>query len=305
MGGTSWSDSDWQQHSTNNAGKSQKQIFTQTKTVAELDPKNWTVRESCDSANHPNSTPVMVVVDHTGSMGHLAVTLVKTGTGTLFNELLKRQPISDPQLAVASVGDAVANGPDDAFQMTQFESDIEVALQTEKIHLAGGGGGNGFESYEFGFYAAARRVKSDAFIKRQKKGYLFVIGDDGPYDGGVRAQLIEAVFGDKLERDITWAELIAEVKRTWHPYFLMVAQGDTFGKHLQNEWETILGENAIVLQDVNSMAEVIVSLIEVNEGRDVQQVAQSWGGDKSLVVAKALSGLPANRGTQQRGLTQL
>jgi hypothetical protein len=49
------------------------------------------------------------------------------------------------------------------------------------------------------------------------------------------------------------------------------------------------------LKDYRRLAEVVVSAIEVNEGRDRDTVANSWSGDTSVVVAHALRTQPAGR----------
>jgi hypothetical protein len=49
----------------------------------------------------------------------------------------------------------------------------------------------------------------------------------------------------------------------------------------------------IGLKDHRKMSEVIISTIEVIEGRDKDAVAHSWSGDTSLVVREAIKGLTA------------
>jgi hypothetical protein len=61
-------------------------------------------------------------------------------------------------------------------------------------------------------------------------------------------------------------------------------------------WTDLLGENVLRLSDHTKLAEVIVSAIEVIQGRDVGSVAKSWSGSTAVVVSHALRNLPANRG---------
>ena len=58
---------------------------------------------------------------------------------------------------------------------------------------------------------------------------------------------------------------------------------------VKDAWVKYLGQNVIVLKDYSKLAEVIVSIMEVNEGKDVEEVASSWDGDTSLVVRSAVS----------------
>ncbi len=59
------------------------------------------------------------------------------------------------------------------------------------------------------------------------------------------------------------------------------------------KWASVLGQHVLRLSDYTKLAEVVVSAIEVNEGRDSASVAASWSGDTSLVVARAVGNLPA------------
>jgi hypothetical protein len=53
----------------------------------------------------------------------------------------------------------------------------------------------------------------------------------------------------------------------------------------------LLGQRVIGLSDHTKLAEVIVSAIEVNEGRDRDAVAKSWGKDTARVVRRAVGAL--------------
>jgi hypothetical protein len=56
------------------------------------------------------------------------------------------------------------------------------------------------------------------------------------------------------------------------------------------------------LKDYRRLAEVVVSAIEVNEGRDRDTVARSWSGDTSAVVAHALRTQPVGRAQALLGM---
>jgi hypothetical protein len=60
---------------------------------------------------------------------------------------------------------------------------------------------------------------------------------------------------------------------------------------VKRSWQQVLGQMAVPLSDISKMSEVIVSLIEVIEGRDADVVATSWSGSTALVVGKALEGV--------------
>jgi hypothetical protein len=92
---------------------------------AALNPAKIKMRESRDSDDNLPSTPIIVGIDVTGSMGVLAETLVKRGLKPLFEEILDRKPVTDPHVMAMAIGDAWCDRA--PLQVTQFEADISVA----------------------------------------------------------------------------------------------------------------------------------------------------------------------------------
>ena len=291
MGYTRWDDSDWKSYSATTSAKPAAAIFTSRSLHDDLNPKDVVMRESRDSDLNPMSNAIIVAVDVTGSMGRLADYFIKTGLGTLFTEILDRKPVTDPHLMFMAVGDAYCDST--PLQVSQFEADISIAKQLEKVYVEKGGGGNGFESYELPWYFAAYHTSIDCFEKRNKKGYLFTLGDEETSHGAIRDQ-IERHIGDTLEADIPLKDLYELVSKMYNVYHIMVAEGDHMQYHRArtvDKWTDLMGERAILLTDHKALSEVIVSIIEVNEGTDAATVAASWSGNTSLVVSKAISGL--------------
>ena len=295
MGSSTWNDDDWSAHTTRTASKPREEIFKSYGINADLDPKNFKVRESCDSAANPNSTPIQVYCDVTGSMGELSELLVKTGLGILFSEIRERKPVPDPHILVGAIGDSYSDRA--PIQVSQFEADIRIAEQLEKIYLEGNGGNNRHESYQFAHYVAAFRTKIDSWNKRQKKGYLFTIGDEPPQPT-LTAEHILKFTGDVVQADMTAAELVEVASRMWHCYHIVIEQGAhvrMFGiDAVIKPWRELLGQNAVVLSDTNALAELVVSIIEINEGADLATVTKSWGGGTDVVIRDALNGLTAS-----------
>lgn len=294
MGSGSWSPTDWTNYSTKTQTKTQSQVFSQRSLHKDMDPNGVAIRESRDSDDHPESNAIIIALDETGSMGYIPEKLCKTGLGTLVEETLSRQPVKDPQIMFIFMGDAYTdNSP---LQVGQFESDISMTQWLEKGFLEGNGGGNGGESYLFPWYFAAMHTSIDCFEKRQKKGYLFTIGDENCHAVLTKDQ-IKRITGDDVERDYTSQELLTLAQRTYHVYHIMITESGSCDAVVQRNWRQLLGERAIALSDYTKLPELIVSTIQINSGSDVQSVVSSWSGNTSLVIADAVKGLAATSDT--------
>ena len=294
MGNARWSADQWSGYAASVAAKPQAAVFTSTGMNSELDPSRIAFRESRDSDANPNSTPIILGLDVTGSMGHLAHQLVRSGANTVMTELLDRRPITDPHLAVMGIGDAKCDTA--PLQVSQFEADVRIAQQTERIWIEGCGGGNGEESYTLPWLFAATKIKADAIEKRGRKGYLFTVGDDGP-PAVVRRQDAKRFLDVDLEADITTQQLLTMVERDWHVFHLMVVKGSTMSNRVSDAWKNVLGSRALPLSDPDALPEVVISTIQTIEGADASTVAKTWSGQKALVVRDAIAGLvPTDNG---------
>jgi hypothetical protein len=292
MGHARWSADDWTAYASATAGKATDEIFAARKMKDEFNPAKITVRESRDSIANPNSNAIIIACDVTGSMGSLADNLVRRGIGTAFEEILKRLPVTDPHLMVMGVGDVVYDSA--PLQATQFEADIRIAAQLEEIYIEHGGGGNMWESYNLPWYFAAQKTSIDCLEKRGKKGYLFTVGDEQVPEALTRAQVKKVLNLDLQMEKIENRDLLTMVGRYYEVFHLMVEEGSHYqvcGDKVKRGWQDLLGQRAIPLADHTKLAEVIVSTIEVCEGRDKRAVAASWDRKTSLVVARAVGNL--------------
>lgn len=291
MGSGSFNPAAYRSFTTASAHKSTDDIYTSRTIHSDLNPRGVLIRESRDSADNPNSTPIIVGIDVTGSMGMLADVIARKGLGTLFTEILESKPITDPHVMFMAIGDA--NCDSAPLQVSQFEADNRIVEQLTKIFIEHGGGGNCFESYNFPWYFAARHTDHDSIIKRGKRGYLFTIGDEeAPKD--LTATQIERFCGDRIERPISTKEMLAEAQRKYDVFHIMVEEGSHFHGHrdaVMDGWRGLLGQRAILLSDHTKLAETIVSAIEVTEGRSAEEATRKFG----KVVLDAVQSLPRNR----------
>lgn len=300
MGGGSWTAQDWGSFSSAKvSGKSTAHIYTAKKMTNEYSPKN-VMRESCDSTEHPNSTPIILGLDVTGSMSSILQVMAEK-LGVVMTEVYSRNPVTDPQILFAAVGDSVYD--DYPLQVTQFESDIRIAEQLTKVYFERGGGGNGFESYPLIWYFAANHTKCDNYIKRNKKGFLFTFGDDG-YPSELTKTEIREIFGDTVEKNIPVEDILTQVNRQFEVYHFCMVQGGSHRDSDYRKWQELLGERAIKIKDYTKIPEIIVSILETYTGKAKEEIINSWDGSTSLAVADALSGLTVKTGNGDNDLVE-
>lgn len=299
MGGGSWTSNDWDNFkSTATVNQSTGQAYSRAQIFSssinpQFDPKNIKVRESFDSPDNPNSTPVIVALDVTGSMGDIPDALVRDGLGTMATEILTRKPVSDPHIMFMAIGDAYCDSA--PLQVTQFEADVRIAEQLKELYLEGGGGGNGSESYHLGWYFAATKTAIDSFDKRGTKGYLFTIGDDNASPQGLIRGHAKSVFGEDLKEDIPLKDLLKMVEERYDVFHLHIDHG-YHNDRVIDSWKQLLGERALVVTDYTKVPEVIVSTLEVMAGKPALDVAATWSGNTALVVQNAIKDLTPTKG---------
>lgn len=215
------------------------------------------IRESRDSAEHPESLPIIVVFDVTGSMGTIPM-IVQKGLCELMGAIKKIVP--DPQILVGAVGDSFT----DKFpiQVGQFESDNRIDDTLRSIILEGNGGGQKKESYGLAHYFAADHTSTDHYEKRGKRGFLFTMGDEAPYDV-VTANEVSRLFGVAVPRIVeSLASIIKRANERWKIHHLHSADG-SYGIELGvvEPWQDLLGRNLHVLYDSSRIVTVISDII--------------------------------------------
>ena len=256
-----------------------KQVFKQTTIKPIFDPKGVMLRESRDSEVNPNSNAIILGLDVTGSMGIVAEKIATEGLGKLVDGILTRKPVDDPHVMVMAIGDAFCDlAP---LQVSQFEADIRIAEQLKELWLEGGGGGNAFESYDIPWYFAGKRTAIDCFEKRGKKGYLFTIGDEPPPPQGLTSQQINSIFNGGEEKSYSSEEMLELAQEKYNVFHIICEQGShcSYNQSRDNtiaKWRNLLGKKAILLSDYDYISEVIISVMEVNEGADPESVINSW-----------------------------
>ena len=262
-----------------------------------LDPMGVTFRESRDSDEHPNSTAIAVLFDVTGSMGSIPVTLQKK-LPELLGLLLRKNYVSDPQILFGGLGDATCDQV--PLQVGQFESDNRMDENLENIFLEGGGGGQQTESYELGMYFIARHTATDCWEKHGRKGYLFIIGDEMAYPR-VNSREVSNLIGDGLREDIAVAEMVKEVSKRYHVFYVL-PKGASYGGNptILAFWRKLLGQNVLELDDSEAVCETIALAIGMMEGTiglraGIDDLRDCNASEATLTtVSNALANLPVS-----------
>jgi len=223
-----------------------EEVFHQRSIHPLMDPKGVRARESRDSTDHPNSLGVVFALDVTGSMGDIPRLLAREQLPD-FMQILTACKIPDPQLLFVAVGDATSDRA--PLQVGQFESTAKLMDQwLTWTYLEGGGGGSNEESYELALYFLALHTEMDCMVKRKKRGYLFMTGDEKPYPVLSR-HIVETVIGDRLDEDLAIEEILAEVQKSFIPFFVIPDEARRTTQGAEEAWRRLLGDHVLCLDD--------------------------------------------------------
>lgn len=241
------------------ASKSVNEIFKQNeerRAHKSMNPNGIDFREARDSEVHPNSFPIILGLDVTGSMGHIPHDLIKDGLPKLMGGIIQNG-VPDASLLFLGIGDHECDSY--PLQVGQFESgDDELDMWLTRTYIESGGGGNAGESYLLAWYFAAFHTRTDAFEKRNQKGILITIGDE-PNLKSLPASAIKEIMGNG-QQTYTEAALLAEAKKQYEVFHINVTHS---GRALQAEkgWKELLGENCISVKDYKTIPEVLKNLV--------------------------------------------
>lgn len=268
-----------------------------------LDPKIVAkngVIESRDNPDHPNSVPIILGVDQTGSMGRIPRVFQEKLAG-IFDLIMLRGYIEDPQISIAAYGDTHADPIRTTVQFSNFESDNRVDEALDNLLLYGHGGGNGGETMT-GIWYMMNKVVSDAWEKRNKKGYAFFVADEIALD--LLPEHVKGFVGDgEPVGPITAVELAKSIQEKWEVYILLI---DNVAAKIQKSEEfytNLFGkQNVLVLEDADAVAETVALAIGVREGTVDLDEAED---DLKSVGSNELAVRTSVKAVQNAGLANL
>lgn len=268
MGGGSWTTSSFTSYCTTTRGIDASNIsldgtITSALNVQDvykartldpiLSPMN-VMRECRDSEEHPNTIPVILALDVTGSMGQAAVEVAKK-LNVVMTKLYDQ--IDDVEFCVMGIGDLAYD--DAPIQISQFESDVRIAEQMDKVYFEFGGGGNSYESYTAAWYMGARHTDLDCW-SRGKKGIIITMGDErlNPY---LPYTPLNNATGDGVQADIATKKLYKEVCEKFDVYHLDVNHRLGHDTGIEPSWLEVLDKQHFKEVTLDSIADTIVDII--------------------------------------------
>lgn len=282
MGGGSWTKSDYTSYCTTVRGidacnlsldgvitksMSSQEMFKARSVDNALKPYK-VMRECMDTNEHPNTIPVILALDVTGSMGNAAVEVAKKLNVVMTNLYDK---ITDVEFMIMGIGDlSYDRSP---IQISQFESDIRIAEQMDKVFFEYGGGGNLYESYTVAWYMAARHTKLDCW-SRGKKGIIITMGDEriNPY---LPHEQLGIVTGDNVQADIESKALFIEASEKYDIYHLDVKHGHRWDDGIDASWMSVLDAKHYRKVTLETIANTIVDIIVTASERANSGVAST------------------------------
>lgn len=285
MGHGSYTSADWARLAASKGITStshEKNLFKAHRLEPEFDPRFIAMRQSRDSEQHPASTPIILGLDVTGSMGYLAAEIARKGLHETMMKLFSEKPVPDPQILFAAVGDCTDNAP---LQVTQFESDIRIAQQLLRLWLEGNGADDA-EDYELLWYFAAYHTSADAWEKHGRKGFLFTIGDADCHTSLSRSDIL-TVFNEKSPK-LKSAALAEAAGEKFHVFHIHIQEKPN--EPLPRKLSAMLPGRVLPIEKrrIRYLPELIVSVMMLVAGVPRERVEIAWSEPAALVVRRAL-----------------
>lgn len=290
MGYGSYKASDWAKlknsRGINNSSSASDIFAKELKDV--YNPRFIDVRESRDSDDSPESTPIILGFDVTGSMGYLAEEIAKNSLNRTITEIYDKQPVTNPHVMCAAFTEWVPQG---GLQVTQFEADIRVVEQLLDLKVRFGG--NTYSYDDLVWYFAARHTEIDCYNKRGKKGFIFCIGDEicgYLNDDRMTHKQINSVFGDDVDKpSLNPLDVYDEASKKYEIFHIITDQGYN-AERAYTSWRAMIeGRIAVIkAENIDLLSEVITSIMQLVQGKDRDSILSQWDDKVRPVVAEAI-----------------
>ena len=299
MGNSRWSNDAYNNLKAGYSSKTRAQVFSNSSIDTDMSPYGVQFRESRDSDTHPESLAIGVFLDVTGSMGSIPDMLIRHKLGHLMNTLISHG-VPDAHVLFGGIGDQYTD--QSPLQTGQFEAGTEELNKwLTKTYLEGGGGGQDKESYSLAWLFVARHTSIDCFEKRDQKGFLFTIGDEGVHEQLDR-DFLTGLMGYQFRENLSAEQVLAEAQRMYHVFHLHVHETVTGqSQSIINEWKKLLQERVIIVEDYNNIAEIIASTVAVVMGAELKNIVAGFDNAVAKQVTTALVKIGSDVAPKKQG----
>ena len=285
MGGGSWDHSSFSSYTARtkkvsldtsgyvsyDASTSARDIYTSRSLNSDLNPYK-VIRECCETSEHPDTIPVILALDVTGSMGQAAVEVSKS-LGVIMKNLYTK--FKDIEFLIMGIGDLECDSA--PIQASQFESDIRIAQSLDKLYFEFGGGGNYYESYSAAWFFGLYQTKLDCW-ERGKKGIIITLGDEtlNPklYTSRIKDVTGQSVQGEK----ILTPDLYEMAKKRYDIYHIDVVHGNSSILHPDNvdTFAKVIGEDNVRQATIDQIPDIIVTFISASVDGNKSEESINW-----------------------------
>lgn len=228
------------------------------------------IRECCNSEEHPNTVPVILALDVTGSMGS-ACKETASAISQIMNELYNK--FKDIELMTMGVGDFECD--DFPLQASQFESDVRIAKQMDDIYIEHGGGGNEYESYTAPWWFGLYRTKLDCFDQQGRKGIIITMGDEPLNPTLPHYRMVEYLGKVKQQDDYIFdtKKLFEAASKKFDIFHIAIDDSnncyETYKNDIERTFKPILGERLKVSTIDNLKTTICDCISEAIAGQPV------------------------------------
>ena len=298
MGYGSYRASDWDKLRNSrgiSGATSADEIFRNRRLNPKYDPSNINIRESVDSADSPESTPIIIAFDDTGSMGYLAQEIAQNSLNKTVTEICDKNPVTNPHVMCMAYGNCGDPAP---LQVTQFEADIRIVEQLLDLWLVLKGRGDSGDP--LAWYFAARHTKTDSFDKRGRKGFLFTIGDDD-IKHNLSSVQIQSIFGDiDVNGDLTPKQVLDMAQEKYHVFHIITKP---LRDRVEKSWRALLPNGTALVreQNVQHLYMVIISIMQLVNGMDRKDIIAQWPDYVRTDIAEAIKSIKVGKATKSFG----
>ena len=261
------------------------QTFTE-RSVNKLLRAKDVIRECVNTDEHPNTLPVILALDVTGSMGG-ACKRTAEALGPIVLNLLEKHPKADIEFLIMGIGDVEYD--DAPIQASQFESDIRISKAIDNLYIEGGGGGNRYESYSAAWFFGLNRTKLDCYDKQRRKGDIITLGDE-PLNPTLRGNLLKEAIGGQVENgSISSTELYEEAKKKFDIYHIAIDDSESsysvYANGIKSSFGKLLGDN-LKVSTINSLPKTIENCVSksVEEREEMASSAPQFLNEKNEIT---------------------